>query len=315
MQVQEKSKREYQARINRVTDYIDCHLDEPLGLKEIAEIAHFSPYHFHRIFTFMVGETPMGYIQRLRLEKAAWKIQKESWVPIAEVAACCGFGSASFFSRSFKKQFGVSPTEYGKIEKPVFVHNGRLFSKEGQRLRKRLTERSDSDSDLCLRELKQMYFMESNVEIKEMPEMKVIYCRHTGPFNQIGEAYAKLARWAAPRGLYVPNVTKAVTVTHDDPSVTEVEKVRQSACICVDEDVKVEGEIGRMVIPGGRYVVGHFEIGQEEFQKAWNTMCHWFTESGYHGGEGCTYELYHNDYTTHPQRKHVVDICLPIKRL
>lgn len=194
MQVQEKSRREYQARINRATDYIDRHLDEPLGLKEIAEIAHFSPYHFHRIFIFMVGETPMGYIQRLRLQKATWKIQKEPWVPIAEVAACCGFGSASFFSRCFKKQFGVSPTVYGKIEKPVFVPNGRLFNKEGQGLRKYLTDRSDLDSDLCPRELKQMCFMESNVEIKEMPEMKVIYCRHTGPFNQIGDAYAKLAR-------------------------------------------------------------------------------------------------------------------------
>lgn len=75
--------------------------------------------------------------------------------------------------------------------------------------------------------------MESNVEIKEMPEMKVIYCRHTGPFNRIGDAYAKLARWAPPWGLYVPNVTKALTVMHDDPSVTEVEKVRQSACILI----------------------------------------------------------------------------------
>ena len=152
-------------------------------------------------------------------------------------------------------------------------------------------------------------------EVKEMPEMKAIYCRHIGPFHLIGQAYAKLGQWATPRGLYTPNVTKTATVTHDDPSITDEDKIRQSACIIVDKEVKVEGEIGKMTIPGGQYAVGHFELGMDEFQKAWNTMCHWFTESGYQQGDGCAYELYHNDYTTHPQKKHIVDICIPVKPL
>jgi AraC family transcriptional regulator len=178
-----------------------------------------------------------------------------------------------------------------------------------------MTNDRDFDSDLCGVELKNIYFMESNVEIKVMPDMKAIYCRHIGPFHLIGQAYEKLSQWAGPRGLYVPNVTKTATVTHDDPSVTDLDKIRQSACIIVDKDVKVEGEIGKMIIPGGKYVVGHFELGMHEFQKAWNTMCHWFTESGYQQGDGCTYELYHNDYTTHPEKKHIVDICIPVKPL
>lgn len=69
MNIQEKSKIEYRSRINRVMDYIDIHLDQPLELKSIAEIANFSPFHFHRIFTFLIGETPIDYIQRLRIEK------------------------------------------------------------------------------------------------------------------------------------------------------------------------------------------------------------------------------------------------------
>lgn len=112
-----------------------------------------------------------------------------------------------------------------------------------------------------------------------------------------------------------PNVTKSATVTHDDPSVTELSKVRQSACIIVEGDVKGEGEIGNLVIPGGKYAVGHFELGTEDFEKAWNTMCKWFTESGYQQGDGCTYELYHNSHRTHPENKHIVDICIPIKPL
>lgn len=157
--------------------------------------------------------------------------------------------------------------------------------------------------------------MKANIEIKEMPEMEAIYCRHIGPFHLIVQAYEKLIKWAEPRGLYNQNVTKTATVTHDDPSVTDLDKIRQSACIIVDKDVKVEGEIGKMIIPGGKYVVGYFEIGTDEFQKSWNTMCKWFTESGYQQADGCTYELYHNSHRTHPDNKHIVDICIPIKLL
>lgn len=315
MNIQEKSRIEYRSRINRVMDYIDLHLEQPLELKVIAEIANFSPYHFHRIFTFLVGETPIDYIQRLRLEKAAWKLQQMPSASITEIAYNCGFGSVSLFSRTFKKYFGFSPTEFGKAEKPVFTYSGKLFSKNGQMLRKNLKNKPDSDSDLCSIEFKNLYFMNASIEMKEMPDMKAIYCRHIGPFHLIGEAYGKLSKWAIPRGLYTANVTKSATVIHDDPSVTDLDKVRQSACIIVNEDIKVEGEIGKMIIPGGKYVVGHFEIGVDGFEKAWNTMCNWFTESGYQQGDGSSYELYHNDYTTHPEKKHIVDICIPIKPL
>ena len=73
--------------------------------------------------------------------------------------------------------------------------------------------------------------METKIEVKEMPDMKAVYCRHMGAFKEIVKAYEKLIKWAEPRGLYIPNVTKSATVTHDDPSVTELSKVRQSACI------------------------------------------------------------------------------------
>ncbi|MFC1574326.1 helix-turn-helix domain-containing protein [Candidatus Latescibacterota bacterium] len=62
---------EYQSRINRVMDYIDAEIDGDLSLKNLSAIAHFSPYHFHRIFHAMTGETLSRYIQRIRIEKAA----------------------------------------------------------------------------------------------------------------------------------------------------------------------------------------------------------------------------------------------------
>jgi len=296
-------------------DYIDTNLDQPLELKTIADIAHFSPFHFHRIFTFLIGETPIDYIQRLRVEKAAWKLRETDPESVTEIAYICGFGSVSLFSRTFKKYFGMTPSQFIKVEKPVYSQNGRLFSKNGLLLRKNLKGIAREEDDLCNVESNQFYFMTTNIEVKEMPEMKAVYVRHIGAFNQIGQAYEKLFKWAYPRGLYMSNVSKSATVTHDDPSVTELEKIRQSACIITEEDVKVDGEIGKLTIPGGKYAVGRFELGFMDFEKAWNSMCHWFTESGYQQGDGCTYELYHNDYTTHPEQKHIVDICIPVKPL
>ena len=296
-------------------DYIDQHLDWTLELKTIADVANFSPFHFHRIFTFLIGETPIDYIQRLRVEKAAWKLREENPESITEIAYSCGFGSVSLFSRTFKKYSGMTPSQFSKTEKPVYSQGGNMFSKNGQMLRKNLKDDVSENADFCIVKSNQFYFMQTNIEVKEMPEMKAIYVRHIGAFNQIGQAYEKLLKWACPRGLYTPNVSKSATVTHDDPSVTDIEKVRQSACIIIDEDVKVDGEIGKLTIPGGKYAVGHFELGFDDFEKAWNSMCKWFTESSYQQGDGCTYELYHNDYKTHSEKKHIVDICIPVKPL
>lgn len=318
MNIQEKSRAEYLSRINLVMDYIDRNLEHPLDLNVIASIASFSPFHFHRIFTFLIGETPIDYIQRLRIEKAAWRLREKEPMSVTEIAYTCGFGSVSLFSRTFKKYYGLTPSQFSKEEKPAYSQGSKLFSKNGQMLRKNLKNDAEDDYDLCIVESNKIFFMETKVEVKEMPEFHVIYCRHTGAFDKIYEAYHKVAQWATPRGLYFEGKTKSMTVTHDDPSVTEIDKVRESACIILDgtiDDVKVEGEIGKMTVPGGKYAVGRFELSGPDFEKAWNTMCKWFTESGYQQGDGWTYELYANDEVPKIPGKMVVDICIPVKPL
>ena len=62
---------DYQSRINRVVDYVEKQLSKNFTLDELAQIAHFSKFHFHRIFYSLMGETLFRFIQRLRLEKAA----------------------------------------------------------------------------------------------------------------------------------------------------------------------------------------------------------------------------------------------------
>jgi AraC family transcriptional regulator len=109
--------------------------------------------------------------------------------------------------------------------------------------------------------------METNIAVKEMPAMDLIYCRHVGQYDQIGGAYEKLLKWAGPRGLLKFLDTKTVTVYHDDPKVVDIDKVRQSACITVDEEAKPEGEFGKMHLPcgylrSGETTVAHIKISK-----------------------------------------------------
>jgi len=320
MNAKEKSRQEYISRINRVIDYIEKHLNEVITLDKIAQIACFSPFHFHRIFSTLTNETINTFIQRIRIEKAAQQLRNDENVLISEIAYNCGFGSVAHFSRTFRKYFGLTAKEFRETEKAIFAKDGLYFSKNGQLTRKINQIRPDFKGQLWSDFFNQFnhsnfIFMDTKIEIKEMPEINVVYCRHTGQFNQIMKAYEKLMKWAGPRGLLNFPKTKTITVYHDDPAITAIEQVRQSACITVDNDVKVDGEIGKMTLESGKYAVGHFEIDEKGFEKAWNTMCLWFTESGYQPRDGYPYELYYNSPEEDSERKFILDICIPVKTL
>lgn len=303
-------QKEYIFRINKVVDYIDNNIDKSLNLDTLAEVANFSPYHFHRIFTVFTGETVNGFVKRIRVEKAARLLIIENDVPISEIAYSCGYNSTSVFCRVFKDHFKTSAKNY---REKMIDQKSKISQSESKN-----SKFNDSSSDyIRIVELNKKWkeIMKKDIEVKEMPAMDLIYCRHTGQFDQIGKAYEKLFKWAGPRGLLNFPETKTVTVYHDDPKITDIEKVRQSACITIEKDVKPEGEFGKLSVPAGKHAVGHFEIDVTEFEQAWNAMCLWVSESGYQPANGNPYELYYKDPEQHPENKFVLDICIPVKPL
>ncbi|HUG35538.1 MAG TPA: AraC family transcriptional regulator [Candidatus Limnocylindrales bacterium] len=86
---------EYEKRVNRVIDHIGGHLGEDLRLSPLARVAAFSPFHFHRVFRAITGEPLFGYIQRLRVEKAAWALATYPDQSVLEIALDHGFSSES----------------------------------------------------------------------------------------------------------------------------------------------------------------------------------------------------------------------------
>lgn len=314
MNAKQLSKQEYTARINKVMDYIRLNLDKSVDLHILANIASFSPYHFHRIFTAMVGETPNNFVSRIKLEKAAQLLHDNPNALVSDISSACGFINVSSFSRAFKNYFNMTTTQFRNEDKAIYIKNGVRYSKDCKAVSKIGKDLQQVNPQFCSVEFNKLIIMDTKIEVKQMPELNLIYCRHTGAFDKIGQSYEKLFKWAIPRGL-VNSKTKTVTVYQDDPAITNINNVRQDASLIVDENVKVEGEIGKQNIPSGKYAVGRFEIKETEFEEAWNTMCAWLTESGYQPSNSPTYEYYHNDYNANPEHKFIVDICIPVKPL
>jgi AraC family transcriptional regulator len=318
-------RQEYVARINRVIDHVDAHLDADLTLGELADVACFSRFHFHRIFSAMVGETITDYVKRIRLQNAASRLINNPRDSVTDIALACGFSSPSVFARAFRERFGVSATAWragggGTPDARLRDRDGTTDSKAGQADRKpgdapdghllhpreHLEERRRDD----------MAVQAQSVEVKELSELHVAYIRHIGAYNRIGEAFEKLMRWAGPRGLLRFPETKSLAVYRDSPEVTDVSRLRSDACITVPEGTKVDGEVNLMRIPGGKFAVGRFEISGDQFGEAWNVlMGGWLPGSGWQPDDRMCYELYLNDHERHPQKKFIIDICEPIKPL
>lgn len=301
------TREDYIGRINKVIDFIEKNLDKDLPLDHVSSISCYSPFHFHRIFTSVMGETINAYIVRKRIEKIASVIMNETDIPITELAYKYGFKSGSSFSRAFKQYFGISASEFKEKGADKYSKIRKLDSKNGKEL-------ITFEKYICgINNIKKWIDMNAQIEVKEMPELNLVYISHVGRFDLIGEVYGRLMQWAGPKGLLSSPHMKTCTVYHDDPKVTELSKVRQSAGITVEGKVKVDGEVSTMTVSAGRYAVGRFEISVTGFEKAWNSMCVWVAENGYEVSDGDYYELYHNDHMQHPERKFILDICIPVK--
>jgi AraC family transcriptional regulator len=316
---------EYSARINRVIDYIETNLDQALSLETLAGVANFSPFHFHRIFRAVVGETLGEFIQRRRIEKAASQLIYNPKKSITAIALDCGFSGSATFARAFKEMFQMSASEWRSASQQQSERKIRKIGrKEDQtvgKIRQDLTAISlyiDPVTNNPKWRIKMINKSQVQVEIKDMPTWPVAYVRHIGPYQGDSELFEslfnKLMAWAAPRGLLRFPETQILAVYYDDPEITAQAKLRVDACITVPSDTVVEGEIGKTVIPGGNYAVAHFELTAQEYQQAWDLVFgEWLPQSGYQPDDRPCYELYLNNPEEHPEHKHIVDICVPVK--
>lgn len=294
---------DYKLRLNRVFEYIDDHLQTRITLTQVAEVAYFSPYHFHRIFKKMTGETLNRYVKRRRTEKAALDLLHHR-LDMTTIAHNYGFNDNPAFSKAFKKYYGISPSEFKKQNPNRYSKIRSLKSKNGQGY-------PDMDQYICIiNNLKKWLKMNAKVEVKTLPAMKFMYITSLGS-QHLSDCFYKLIGWAKSKGL-MNSEARLMTMYHDSLKVTEEEKARMSACFIVSDRYDTEGEIEYKSIDAAKYIVGHFEICVDDFEQSWTAMFLWMNEHGYKKAEGDCFEIYHNNFNEHPDRIAVVDFCIPV---
>ena len=244
--------------MHRVIEAIDQRIDQPLDLASLAAVAHFSPYHFHRVFAAWMGETLGDYLRRRRVEQAASRLAAQPRLAVLQAALSVGFGSGEAFARAFKARFGCSPSAW-RARRKHDQANGKID--QAWRRHSQQTEAWPTPDEQT----------PMQVQLIERHPARVAYMRHTGPYGEpIGRFWQQqVAPWMETDGLMG---RARYGISHDEPSVTDPSQCRYDACVEVDESYVPSGRALITTLPGGRYAVMHFKGTGAEIFVAWRRL-------------------------------------------
>lgn len=286
--------------VTAAVEVLAANLDETPALAELAAEACLSPFHFHRIFRGMVGESPGEFVRRLRLERAAYQLMA-SKEPVTAIAFEAGYQAHEAFTRAFRAAYNRSPSEYrhrwrSQIE--LAATCGVHFSPQGEV--PIFVPRDTGGKDM-------------KVEIVDQPAMRIATIRHLGPYNQIPAAFGRLCEIAGPAGLFQEGAY-VLAVYHDDPETTPPAELQSDAAIVLVGDTPCPDGLIEQSIPGGRYARYSHLGPYEQLGDVWaRFMGEWLPNSGYRMGEGTTYEIYMNDPSRVAAEEIQTDLFIPIE--
>lgn len=274
----------YSRRLQRVAEHIWAHLDEPMDLAELAEIACFSPFHFHRIYRATMGETVAETLVRLRLMRAARQLAHEQ-VPIVEIARRAGYGSTAAFSRAFRASYGRPPSAF-RADKADCAETALLTPAAGAASMK--------------------------VEIQILGPMRLAYVPHKGPPQTVGRAFDRLMAWAGPRGLTLP-AHWGVAVWTGDMINTPPEDQAAIAGLTVGPEVQADETVAIYEVPGGRHAVVLYKGPFVHIGRAHDLLFAWLPASGEEPADRPLFEINFNDPRRTAPEDLLTQVCLPLR--
>ena len=291
---------DYKRRILRVLVHLHQRIDDEVSLEELARVACFSCYHFHHIFSGMMGESLKEHVRRLRLERAAIQL-KLSRRSVTQIALDAGYQAHEAFTRVFKATYGLSPLQFRVKRSPIaaVAAPSGVHYREGKPLKNFKTKRCRIQN--------------MNVKIISIQPKRVAFMRHVGPYNQVASTWDKLLPALGKEGL-LGGDSEFIGVCHDDPEVTPAEKIRYDACVTVDEKLVPCGEIGVQTISGGEYaVVTHFGPYARMGETYAKLLGQWLPRSGRELRSGPCFEVYLNDPNSTEPADLLADLYAPLQ--
>lgn len=272
----------YETRLRRVSNHIHEHLDEELDMDGLAEIACLSPYHWHRIYRAIYGETAAATVKRLRLHRAAGDIV-ETDLGISEIAKRSGYPNVQSFNRIFKAVYGMPPARYRK---------------EGSHT---LFESKQRKASIMF-----------DISIRTLKPTEVVGVSHQGSYMGIGKAFEQLFGTLYARGQGQPG-QRMIGIYLDDPDVVAVDKLRSYACVETDAAQPAQAPLERRTLEGGDYAVLRHKGPYAEMHKAYTWLYgEWLPMSGRKLRDTVMFEEYLNNPRDVAPAELLTDINLPL---
>jgi AraC family transcriptional regulator len=290
-------------RMNRVLDYVDAHLDATLDLSQLAAIAHFSPFHFNRMFAGWMGETLGEYVRRRRLETGAWMLRQRADYNVLQIALTVGFGSGEAFSRAFKTHFGETPSKW-------------RISAQARNL-DQADRKFDQVFIRCKRDDSGFTYPESllmNVKLVDLPAVRIAYLRHIGPYGEsVGRFWGTFHQTRVAHGLS----GNMYGIGWDNPAIAPPEKCRYDAGVEIAANAEVKAPFSTAHLPGGRYALHEYDGDAQNIGAAWAALFgQWLPSSGMQCDARPMFEWYRaNDGVNKSTGKFTCAICIPVAPL
>ncbi len=277
-----------EVQIKEVVRYLEQHCSEPLNLEQAAKIANLSPFHFHRVFKALVGETVAEFIRRMRHEKAAQSLMFQD-KSVTTVAFEFGFSSSQAMARSFKTYLGVTPSQIKECQTVESYSALMRNSKIGSILRKNRYELPDG---LSYSEFKLNQSGKVEMKTENHPQRTIAYVRVVGPYGENYEpAVQKLYLWAGAKGV----TGECLFIYHDNPDITPADKCRTDIALVVPDDIEPSNGIEVTTVPAGSYAVLRKTVEEKpQYGQFWNQLIEETVAQGIELDERPCFELYHS---------------------
>ena len=284
----------YEEMVRQTVQEIQRRLDDPPDFRALAASAYVSPYHFHRIFHAVVGESPRELGRRLRLERAAHRL-RDTDSAISDVADEAGYATPEAFTKAFLAEFEVPPSAFRASGRDCLGIRARcgVHYVDGGFTVFHPVHRGGPDM---------------KVESVEIPSRRVAAVRHVGPYWQIGKAFGALASRAEALGLAGP----PVAAFYDDQEAVPEDELRSIAGMLVAPDAEI-GELEEVWLPGGRFLKAEYLGHPSGLLQAWARLYReYIPDGGFQLRDEITFEVYVSTHDNAEPEQMQTDLYAPV---
>lgn len=287
------TRRDYLQRIDRVVAVLQAAVEQGGDLPELAHlaaVAHLSPFHFHRIYRALSGETVGQTVARLRLLRALQLLQAPAG-RVTDAALAVGYETPQAFARAFRQAFDATPSEL-----------------RGQQAR----------LDEAMARLRQPAARETAtpalaVEVVSVEPFRLVAMRYDGDYRELDEAYERLYGWAADHGL-LARLAGIYGVPHDGEGEGAANQGLFDCALAFDgEYVAIDGDVQALQLGGGLWARGR-HVGSYDDLSAWtdHLIAHWLPGSGYVLRDERPFRHFLDDPEQTPETRLRADVYLPV---